>query len=637
MVKNWKEHVSLEEAWHVLRATCGSLKETSLLPIEEAVGYLLAQDVYSNRNVPHFSASAVDGFALSSQRTSGASLATPVYLDVKEYQWVNTGMPVSFLYDAVLMVEDSSKLENGKLAVYRVLSAGDNIRPVGEDVTKGQIVAREGDVISPAGTALFLAAGHAKVCVKRRPKTLFIPTGDEIISAKTWLNEGPSPGRVVESNSTLLRGYFSQWGFPLDVLPPLPDDEKVIRDSLLRGVKEYDLVLIGAGSAKGEKDHTVHILSEEGKILFHWLLMKPGRPASAALVHDIPVVNLPGFPMSAAVTLWSLVYPLLSLLETGDFDESQVLKKALCALKEERMELLLPVSSTPGRNEWLRLKAIELKGKKKVFPLSSGSSTMWAMSEADGFALLSRPAAECPVGSEITVWLTREVKWEKRLLFQGSNDPAFERIGSYVRQRGGELVFRFVGSLGGLAALARGECHLAACHLLDPETGQYNDSYIERLSQGKKWVRQLLFYREQGILIAKGNPLDIYSIEDLAIKKVRFVNRQPGAGTRVLLDVLLKQKKIFPQDINGYSIQSITHFDAANRIAAGVADAALGIKAAADALDLDFIPLAEEPYELVYPEEYEAHPCFKALQEAIHTPDWRSQVGQLGGYRWKEF
>ena len=551
MVKNWKEHVSLEEAWHVLRATCGSLKETSLLPIEEAVGYLLAQDVYSNRNVPHFSASAVDGFALSSQRTSGASLATPVYLDVKEYQWVNTGMPVSFLYDAVLMVEDSSKLENGKLAVYRVLSAGDNIRPVGEDVTKGQIVARDGDVISPAGTALFLAAGHAKVCVKRRPKTLFIPTGDEIISAKTWLNEGPSPGRVVESNSTLLRGYFSQWGFPLDVLPPLPDDEKVIRDSLLRGVKEYDLVLIGAGSAKGEKDHTVHILSEEGKILFHWLLMKPGRPASAALVHDIPVVNLPGFPMSAAVTLWSLVYPLLSLLETGDFDESQVLKKALCALKEERMELLLPVSSTPGRNEWLRLKAIELKGKKKVFPLSSGSSTMWAMSEADGFALLSRSAAECPVGSEITVWLTREVKWGKRLLFQGSNDPAFERIGSYVRQRGGELVFRFVGSLGGLAALAREECHLAACHLLDPETGQYNDSYIERLSQGKKWVRQLLFYREQGILIAKGNPLDIYSIEDLAIKKVRFVNRQPGAGTRVLLDVLLKQKKIFPQDING--------------------------------------------------------------------------------------
>lgn len=632
MVKDWKEHIPMEEAWSILKETFSRIKRKRDLSVDVCTNYILAEDICSRRNVPHFSASAVDGYALATKKTATASIATPVHLAQSEYEWVNTGAEVPLQYDGVLMIEDSS-LEDKNLVVYKTLSTGDNIRPVGEDVASGQIIAREGDYISPPLAALFLAAGYSSVPVWDVPKTLFIPTGDEIVSGVDWLRKGAVSGKVVESNSTMLKGYFYRWGFPLDIVEPLPDDPKFIRDTVLQNVEKYDLILIGAGSAKGKKDYTSQILSEEGKMLFHWLLMKPGRPAMAANVKGTPIIDLPGFPMSTAVVAWSLVYPLLKLLSEGDFDENIVLKEALNA-KEEIMELLAPCSSVPGRNEWLRVKAVSLHGKKKFFPLSSGSSTMWAMSEADGFVLLSRSVAECPIGTELVVWLTRKIDWNRRLLFQGSNDPAFERLGSYIRRRGGELVYRSVGSLGGLSALSRGECHIAACHLLDPDNGTYNDSYIEKLSQGKTWIRRLLFFRQQGLLVKKGNPLEIFDIKDIAEKQARFINRQPGAGTRVLFDALLRENGMKTKEINGYTIQATTHFDAANRITAGVADVALGIKAAADALNLDFIPITEEPYELVYPAEYENHPCLLALLDALNDSQWKLQVEELGGYRW---
>jgi putative molybdopterin biosynthesis protein len=194
-----------------------------------------------------------------------------------------------------------------------------------------------------------------------------------------------------------------------------------------------------------------------------------------------------------------------------------------------------------------------------------------------------------------------------------------------------ELVIRAVGSMGGLAALSRNDAHLAAAHLLD-QSGSYNTSYIEQFSLGRNWKRLLIFEREQGIIVPQGNPKHIESISDLASGRIVFENRQPGAGTRVLLDYLMKSNGFKSSDIPGYDRISITHMEAANKVASGVSDATLGIKAAADALGLDFLPVAREPYELVFSENFEGHPASGALLDAIKSSEWRTAVRKMGGY-----
>ena len=190
--------------------------------------------------------------------------------------------------------------------------------------------------------------------------------------------------------------------------------------------------------------------------------------------------------------------------------------------------------------------------------------------------------------------------------------------------------------MGGLAALSRGECHLAAAHLLDENTGGYNDVFIERFSKGQKWRRILVFYRTQGIIVQRGNPLGIKNFHDLCAQDIVFSNRQPGAGTRVLFDHLLREEGVSPDKIKGYSQICTTHMEAANRVYTGLAGATLGIKSAADALGLDFIPITEEPYELVIPEEYMEHPGIRALCDSLEDAEWRGKVDEMGGYRWPD-
>jgi putative molybdopterin biosynthesis protein len=365
--------------------------------------------------------------------------------------------------------------------------------------------------------------------------------------------------------------------------------------------------------------------------------MKPGRPALFGRIKQTMVFGIPGFPMSAAVAAWSLVAPAafsMSGIPAGKMEPEALLCKALGTAGALRCEMMLPHSSPPGIEEWLRVKAAEVEGKKSVWILSSGASTMWSMHEADGFVLLPSETVECPKGTGVTVWLKQTVPWSERALFQGSDDPAFTGIVTPVRKKGADLAIRSVGSLGGLAALARGEGHLAACHLLDGKTGRYNDAFIEEFSKGDSWVRVLLFFREQGFLVAKGNPRELSGINDLVEKGIRIVNRQPGAGTRVLLDWFLQEAGLDRSKIAGYSNQSMTHLDAASRVASGVADAALGIRAAADAFGLDFVTMAWEPFELVIPEKHLEHPGVQAVLESIQDPEWRSGVEAMGGYRW---
>ncbi len=631
-------HITLRRAWTLLREAISQLPPESC-PVRRCHERILAEDLFSQRNVPHYNASAMDGFALSSASTAHAATSSPVFLRRGEFARLNTGGVLPASFDAVAMLEDVSLSDDEEqLTVTKTLVAGENVRPVGEDVFRGQVIARAGERISPPLASLCATSGIPSVSVLPLPRTLFIPTGDEIIPVDEWLSmTDPPAGKVGESNSFIVQGYFSRWGFPVDIAPCLPDNPEVLSDFLLKNAEEYDLLLVGAGSAKGEKDHTFSIFEKKGNPLFRWLLMKPGRPASAALLRRAVAINLPGFPMSNAVILWSIVYPVLQLLQKGDFDESSAIQEALGATGSEEMSLLVSCSSSPGKEEWLRLKCVEIDGKKMAYPLPSGASALWSLAEIDAVSLLPLESAELPKGSTVSMWTTRHIPWKERILFQGSNDPALERLPSVVRKQGGDLLLRSVGSLAGLAALSRRECHIAAAHLLHAETGEYNTPFIDDLFHDSETVvRKRVFFREQGFITKKGNPKRISGVRDLDREDIVLVNRQRGAGTRVLLDALLEEAGIRPTSIRGYNSLSPTHFESANRVALGFVDVALGIKSVADALDLDFIPVAEEPYELVYLKEFGSLPGLKALLNALDDKEWRAAVLRMGGYRWAE-
>jgi putative molybdopterin biosynthesis protein len=508
------------------------------------------------------------------------------------------------------------------------------VRALGEDVMNGQLLACGGDAVTPALVSLFLCAGVDGVTVYSRPRAIFIPTGSEIVTAEKWLSgDKIDAGFVVDSNSVYAEAMFGSWGYSLDVGPVLPDDPEVIAGAVSRAAKDYDLVLVSAGSAKGRRDHSADVFTKLGRMLFRYVRMKPGRPVMAADIGGTPVICSPGFPMSCAVALWSLVYPLLRVLSGDKADAARDwVSEAIGSTGKMEAELMTGHSSAAGVFDWLRVKCADVGGRRFCWPLSAGASVLWALAEADGIVTLPEQSLESPPGTKVTIRITRRFDIERRILFQGSDDPAVGLLAPYVRARGMDFVIRAVGSMGGLAALGRGEAHVAAAHLLDASDGSYNTSYIERFAHGGKWERKLIFRREQGIITQRGNPKDIRGFEDIASGRITFENRQPGAGTRVLLDYMLKEQGLASSGVAGYDRVSITHMEAANKVASGVADVTLGIKAAADALNLHFIPIAHEPYELVFCEDFAEHPGARALMNAIASPEWREAVKGMGGY-----
>ncbi|NMD17934.1 MAG: molybdopterin biosynthesis protein MoeA, partial [Synergistaceae bacterium] len=556
----FKENLDLLTAWSLIETRVRPLDELEQIDLLSFEGYqtrILGVDVLSRRNLPQYPASAVDGFALKASDTANASPRTPARIPEGSYGWVNTGGGVDRAFDSVVMVEDTS-MDGSALLVAKMTTKGENIRPEGEDVTKGQVIARRGDPLDAFLIPLLIASGYSTASVPRLPRTIFIPTGDEIIPAAEWVRgDGGEWGRVPETNSYMLKKLFQDWGFPLEIHGLVRDDEGLIREAALKSLEVYDLVIIGAGTAKGKRDHSAEVIEKLSDPLFRGVRMKPGRPVIAGVRGNKPLVALPGFPMSALVTCWSIINPLLKRLygETS----APAPEEAVGSAETLNTKFLLHHSSQPGVLEWLRIKCGEIDGTIYSWPLPAGASSTFSIADADGFAILAPSTLEVPKGSDIRILLRKKVDLKKRIVYQGSNDPAIERIVSYVRKRGGDLAIRSVGSLGGLSALARGEGHVASCHLLDPEKGVYNDSYIERLDETRSWRRIKLFKRQQGFLVRKGNPAGIHSVKDLAVTGAFFVNRQPGAGTRVLFDHLLKEAGIDPGLINGYDNIAITH------------------------------------------------------------------------------
>ncbi len=586
----------------------------------DAVGRVTSRPIFATISSPSVKVSGMDGFALRSSQTNGATEVNPISLD--DYMPVNTGFPVPDKYDAVLLKEEAL-FDGNKLKLLRSIRAGENIRFPGENFSQGELLLESSRRIGFQEVQLLAASGISEVWVWKKPKICFIPVGDELAA----LGENLKGKLAYESNSFMLKALVEDWGGEVIIHKILPDNFEIVLEALLEEIEKNDLVIIGAGSSKGNRDFTADVISKVGKVIVDGIACRPGKPLILGKVKGKPVIGLPGYPVSAWVGLYFFVNPLIAAF----------LKTAPRELDRMKMYLSKGIVSVQGIEEIIRVRVGKVSGRWVAVSLPRGAGNISSLGKADGFILVPREVIEIERGSEVEVHLFREKsELEGTLLFIGSHDLLLDLIADEIRK--GFPRFRFVsahvGSLGGLFALKNREAHLSGIHLFDEVTESYNTPFIEKHLTGENVEVLKFVYREQGLMVRPGNPKKIRGLSDLRREDILFVNRQRGSGTRILLDYLLRKEGISPSEIRGYDDEEFTHLGVAMRIASGNADVGMGIYAAAKIMGLDFIPLFEEEYDLVTLKEYIDLPQFKAICQILDSPSFKERALSLGGYKW---
>jgi len=596
------------------------------VPVREALGRCLAGPVYASRSVPAYHGAALDGLAVRASSTFSALPESPVLLrGGAEAKPVNTGEPLPEGTDAVVMIEKTEAVGED-YEIREAVYPWQNVRKAGEDIVKGEILLPARQRIRPYDQGALLAAGVLSVEVFRKPRVLIVPTGDEIVRPED-AGAQLTPGAIVEVNGQILASLVADCGGEAVIAQTVPDVPAEIRNAVTEGFGAgYDLILLIAGSSAGSKDHAPSVLEEMGELLVHGVTVMPGKPTLLAAVGDKPVVGVPGYPVSAAVAFREFVGPLLYRMQGTLEPEAETI--------EAVMGRKLP--SKPGVEEHVRVILGKVGERTVAVPLSGGAGVLTSMVRGDGILRIPPGVSGYSEGEAVRVELLTPARaLETRLITIGSHDLTIDLLGSLVKEASaGKITISSsnVGSLGGLIAIDRGIAHFAGCHLLDTETGDYNRSYVRKYVTRIPVVLITLVHRWQGLILQKGNPKGIKDISDLVRPDVSFVNRQPGSGTRILLDYELKKHGIDPARVNGYRNEEYTHMNVAMAVASGRGDTGLGIMAAARALDLDFIPITRERYDLVFPSAVLERDSVRLLLEIIGSARFREQALAMGGY-----
>jgi molybdenum cofactor synthesis domain-containing protein len=604
--------------------------EAEVVPVRQALGRLLVGPVKAGRSVPGYNAAAVDGIALKAAVTFSALPETPVRLEMGEQTvQVNTGDPLPPGVDAVVMIE-KVELASGSCEIRESVYPWQNVRKTGEDIIKGEILLPAHHRIRPYDQGALLAAGILSVQVFRKPRVLIIPTGDEIVMPEE-ARDPLRPGTILEVNGQVMASMVVECGGEPTLAKTVPDNLDKIKEALSEGLAAgYDVILTIAGSSAGSEDFTPVVLSEMGELLVHGVTVMPGKPTLLAAVQDKPVVGVPGYPVSAVVSFREFVRPLLYHIQ------------GLHAPAHEKVEAFIgrKLPSKPGLEEHVRVILGKVGERIVAIPLAGGAGMMTSLVRADGILRVAPEISGYSEGEKAVVeLLTSEQTLSDRLLAIGSHDLTIDLLASSIKEKSeGRITISSsnVGSMGGLLAIERGITHFAGSHLLDTESGDYNRSYVRRYIKRTPVTLVTLVHRWQGFMIAKGNPKGIQNISDLARSDVMFVNRQPGSGTRILLDYELQKAGIDPASISGYRSEEYTHMSVGMAVNSGRADVGLGILAAAKALNLDFIPVSRERYDLVVPTDLLNDHRIQLLLEIIRSSEFIEQVLLLGGYETEE-
>lgn len=595
--------------------------QTQVIPVYESCGRVTAEAVYAHICALHYTASAMDGVAVCARDTFGATETTPVTLHPEQFTVLDTGDPVPEGRDAVIMVEDLVKNEDGSITIHAAAAPWQHIRQIGEDVCAGEMILPGHMTVTPAAVGAMIAGGVLELRVIRRPVVGIIPTGDEIIPPCT----DPRPGDILEFNGSIFSAMVRQWGAEPVVYPIVPDDFDRIKAMVEKASDQCDMVILNAGSSAGREDFSAQVIRQLGQVLYHGIAIKPGKPAILGCRGKTAILGVPGYPVSGIIVIEQFLKPLIE----------HWLKTAAQPEQYAQATLTRPVVSGLKYQEFVRVRMGAVGGRLMASPLSRGSGVVSSFMKADGILEVPQGLEGYEAGEEVTLRLLSPMeKLRNTLVVIGSHDPLLDELADMLHLGDPRLYMSssHVGSMGGIMAIRRGEAHMAGCHLLDTADGTYNRSFIRKYFPKGDVKLVSCVGRQQGLMVARGNPLNICSFADISRQGIRYVNRQKGSGTRILTDYLCSREKVEPSDVYGYTREELTHTSVAAQIACGSADVGMGIYSAAKLYDLDFIPICIEEYDLIIPDHAWDSPMVQQLLTILRSDAFREKILSMGGY-----
>ena len=635
MRKIFRELVSIEEAKKRLFSKLKIEQKVEDVPLIEAYGRVLAEDCYSSVDVPPFDRATMDGYAVKAEDTFGAEEDNPVALkvvgkveagelpnvEVKRGTAVeiSTGAVIPKGANAVVMVEYTSR-ENDTVFIYKPVPPGANVMSAGSDIMAGELLVRKGTRLTAREIGVLASAGFKSVKVVKKPVVAVISTGNELVNPGDRLEFG----KIYDVNAyTISAGIIENGGIPI-ILGIARDNADEIRSKIAEGLKIADIVVLSGGTSAGVGDMIYRVIEEFGEVIVHGIAVKPGKPTVIAIANGKPIFGLPGYPTSALMIFEIFVAPLIRRMAGISEEETKIVKA----------RIPFKVFSAMGRREFLPVNLVEGKDGLMAYPFADYSGAISTLAEADGFIEIPENKVFLEEGEVVDVKLFGEIK-PADLMIIGSHCVGIDVLLEILQKRKPMQVKVInVGSTGGIMAVKRGEADIAGTHLLDEETGEYNIPYLYKYGLRGEVVLVKGYIREQGFIVAKGNPKGVRGFEDLLRDDITFINRNPGSGTRILLDMHLKRIaeergvsfEELKRKIRGYDVEAKSHTAVAVAILMGKADVGLGIRTVAERYGLDFIPVRPEEYDFVIRKDRLDKEAVKLFLEVLKSEEFRKEL-----------
>ncbi|HZK20751.1 MAG TPA: molybdopterin biosynthesis protein [Oscillospiraceae bacterium] len=606
--------------------SAGTTYNTETIETKNALNRVTAKAIYAKRCSPHYCASAMDGVALMSEKTFGASESSPVTIDKDSFIPIDTGDPLPENTDCVVMTENVIEAENGGIMLYSAAVPWQNVRKIGEDISMGDMIAPSFTTVTASLIGAFLAGGVYSFKAVTIPKIAIIPTGDEIVQGE---KETLKDGDVPEFNSAIFSAMLSEWGADSKVYETVKDELDLIKKAVVKASKECDAIIVIAGSSAGRDDYTAKALEDTGSLILHGVAIKPGKPAVLGNIGKVPFIGVPGYPVSGIIVMEEIFKCILPLLT----------KKAYEKPFEIRAKLARQTVSSLKYKDYVRCRIGFIDNEALAVPMGGAAGVVTRFAKASGMFTIPQDSEGKRRGESVSVRLFKPLsELENSVLVVGSHDPLIDEIDDILKRYGSKTVVSssHAGSMGGIMAIRNCEAHLGGIHLLDTKSGEYNKSYVKTYFPNGGAVLIKGVGRTQGLMVERGNPKGIKTLSDIAEKRVSYVNRQRGSGTRVLLDFLLNEQSILSADIYGYEREEYTHTAVAAAVAAGSACAGLGILSAAKIYDLDFIELYSEQYDFLVSEAAFSDERVKEFLDALNSNEFKSRLKGMGGYTFED-